>query len=91
MKTMMNVALGLVIGYFVWQYIAGNKKGKVNGRIHRSSTNKKLAGVCGGIAEWLGVDPMVIRLAWVALACCWGCGVLTYIACALLLPEGQWE
>ena len=87
MKTIMTVAAGLAIGYFVWQYIAGNKKGTTNGQIHKSARDKKLAGVCGGIAEWLGVDPMIIRLVWALLAFGWGTGVLAYIVCALILPE----
>ena len=61
--------------------------GTTNGRIHKSSRDKKLAGVCGGIAEWLGVDPMIIRLAWAALILGWGSGLLAYIVCALVLPE----
>ncbi len=91
MKTMMTVAAGLAIGYFVWQYLAGSRKGTTNGRIHRSARDKKLAGVCGGIAEWLGVDPTIIRLAWVVLLLGWGSGLLAYIACALILPEEQGE
>ena len=87
MKTMMTVAAGLAIGYFIWQYIAGDRKGTTNGRIHRSARDKRLAGVCGGIAEWLGVDPMIIRLAWVLLTLGWGTGVLAYLICALILPE----
>jgi len=87
MKTMMTVAAGLAIGYFIWQYVAGSRKGMTNGRIHKSAGDKKLAGVCGGIAEWLGVDPVIIRLAWVVLTLGWGSGVLAYIACALILPE----
>ena len=87
MKTMMTVAAGLAIGYFVWQYIAGSRNGTTNGRIHKSAGDKKLAGVCGGIAEWLGVDPMIIRLCWALLTLGWGTGVLAYIVCALILPE----
>ena len=91
MKTIMAVAAGLAIGYFVWQYLAGDKKGTVNGRIHKSTGDRKLAGVCGGIAEWLGVDPMIIRIVWVLMSFSWGSGVLAYLVCALILPEGQQE
>jgi hypothetical protein len=44
MKTMMTVAAGLAIGYFVWQYLAGSRKGTTNGKIHRSTRDRKLAG-----------------------------------------------
>ena len=87
MTTMMTIAAGLAIGYFVWQYGAGSRKGTTTGRIHRSTRDRKLAGVCGGIAEWLGVDPTIVRLAWAVLTLGWGSGVLLYIACVLILPE----
>ena len=91
MKTIMTVAAGLAIGYFIWQYVAGDRKGTTNGRIHRSTRDRKLAGVCGGIAEWLGVDSMIVRLVWALLILGWGSGVLAYILCALALPEEKTE
>ena len=56
-------------------------------RLHKSSTDKKLAGVCGGIAEYLKVDPSIIRLVTILLMFGWGSGILAYIVCALVLPE----
>ena len=91
MKTIMTIAAGVAIGYFIWQYVAGKEKGMTKGRIHKSCRDRKLAGVCGGIAEWLGVDPTIIRVAWAALILGWGTGILAYIACAVILPEGQPE
>ena len=91
MKTIMTVAAGLAIGYFIWQYVAGDRKGTTNGRIHRSTRDRKLAGVCGGIAEWLGVDSMIVRLVWALLILGWDSGVLAYILCALALPEEATE
>ena len=87
MKTIMTVAAGLAIGYFIWQYVAGDRKGTTNGRIHRSTRDRKLAGVCGGIAEWLGVDSMIVRLVWALMILGWGIGVPLYIICAIILPE----
>ena len=87
MKSIMSIAAGLAIGYFVYQYIVSNNKGTTNGRIHKSARDKKIAGVCGGIAEYLGVDPTIIRLAWALLACGWGTGIMAYISCAFVLPE----
>ena len=49
--------------------------------------DKKLAGVCGGIAEYLKVDPSIIRLVTILLMFGWGSGILAYIVCALVLPE----
>ena len=87
MSSIMSIAAGLAIGYFVYQYFVSNGKGEMHGRIHKSAGDKRIAGVCGGIAEWLGVDPTFIRLAWALLICGWGTGVLLYFLCALILPE----
>ena len=56
-------------------------------RLYRSLTEKKISGVCGGIAQYLDTDPTVIRLIW-ALACfaSVGVGLLAYIAAALIIP-----
>ena len=93
MSTIMSVALGLAVGYFVWQMISGSRNGetKTTGRIHRSTKDRKLAGVCGGIAEYLNADPTIIRLVFVLLVLGWGSGVLANIACAVILPEGEAE
>ena len=93
MSAIMSIAAGLAIGYFVYQIIVSNKNGeaKTAGRIHKSTKDKKIAGVCGGIAEYLNVDPTLIRLAFALLCLGWGSGVLAYIACALILPEGDDE
>jgi len=85
--TVMSVAAGLAIGYFIYQYFVSSGQGTTHGRIHKSSRDKKISGVCGGIAEWLGVDPTIIRIAWAVLACGWGTGVLLYFICAFVLPE----
>jgi phage shock protein PspC (stress-responsive transcriptional regulator) len=49
--------------------------------------NKKIAGVCSGIAEYFGWDPTVVRLAWVALFLFGGSGVLAYIIAMIVMPE----
>ena len=89
MKTAMSIVAGLAIGYFIWQYLSGNQKGTLKGRIHKSTRDRKLAGVCGGIAEWLGMDPVIIRLVWALLVFGWGTGLIAYLVCALVLPEEQ--
>ena len=49
--------------------------------------DKKLLGVCGGFAEYFGLDPTVVRVGWVLLSL-FTCtvGVVAYAACALILP-----
>ncbi|MBQ9167698.1 MAG: PspC domain-containing protein [Oscillospiraceae bacterium] len=56
-------------------------------RLYKSRTEKKLDGVCGGIAEYFDVDPTVIRLAWVIFSLCGGSGILAYIICAIIIPR----
>jgi len=57
-------------------------------RLHKSSTDKKLAGVCAGIADYFDIDPTIIRVIWAALVLVYGTGLLLYIVCAIILPEG---
>ena len=87
MTKIMSVAAGLAIGYFIYQYFVSSSRGTAGGKIHRSRSDRKIAGVCGGIAEYLGVDPTIVRLAWALLAFGWGSGILAYIVCALVIPE----
>lgn len=56
-------------------------------RLYRSSYDKKIAGVCSGIAEYLDVDPTIIRLMWLLFAFCAGSGILAYLIAALIMPE----
>lgn len=52
------------------------------------SYDRKLCGVCGGIAEYFNIDPVIVRLIWVLLVLCAGTGVLAYIIAAIIMPEG---
>lgn len=56
-------------------------------RLVRSRGNKMLAGVCGGLAEYLGVDPVIVRLAAVLLTLWNGVGLLIYLVLALIMPQ----
>jgi phage shock protein PspC (stress-responsive transcriptional regulator) len=55
-------------------------------RLYRSKTDRVLGGVCGGIAEYLGVDPVVVRLIWVIASLFWGVGILAYLLAWLIIP-----
>jgi phage shock protein PspC (stress-responsive transcriptional regulator) len=55
-------------------------------KLYRSK-NKWLAGVCGGIAEYLNLDPIIIRVLWVIFSLLYGVGVLAYIVAWLLIPK----
>ena len=56
-------------------------------RFYLSTTDKKLAGVCGGIAEYFDIDPLLVRIAFVILFLGYGCGLLVYILLWLLAPK----
>lgn len=56
-------------------------------RLYRSSTNRMIGGVCGGIGEYLDVDPTLVRLAWVLFSAMGGSGFLAYVLAAILMPE----
>ena len=56
-------------------------------KLYKSNTDKKLCGVCGGLAEYLNVDSTVIRLILVLAILFAGCGLLAYFVAALVLPN----
>lgn len=56
-------------------------------RIYLSTTNKKIAGVCGGIGEYFGIDPTVIRLLWVLTIFLDGIGILAYFIAWIIMPR----
>ena len=55
-------------------------------RLYKSRTNRMLSGVCGGIAEYLNLDPTVVRLLCAILGCS-GTGIIIYIVAAIVMPE----
>ena len=55
-------------------------------KLYRSTTDKKLAGVCGGLAEYFGIDSTIVRLILVLAVLFAGVGVLAYIIAALVMP-----
>ena len=56
-------------------------------RLYKSATDKKLDGVCAGIAEYCNIDPTVIRLLWVLATLFVGAGILAYIVAAIVMPR----
>jgi phage shock protein PspC (stress-responsive transcriptional regulator) len=56
-------------------------------RLHRSSTDRKVAGVCGGIAQYLGWDPTLVRLLWILLTLAGGSGILIYLILWVVMPD----
>lgn len=56
-------------------------------KLFKSNTDKKLCGVCGGIAEYFGIDSTIIRLILVLAVLFVGSGILAYIVAALVMPD----
>lgn len=56
-------------------------------RLYKSNENKMLSGVCGGIAEYFGIDPTLVRLGWVLFCALGGSGFLAYVIAAIVIPD----
>ncbi len=57
-------------------------------RLYRSRTNSVIAGVAGGLGEYLDIDPVLIRIAFVVATFAGGFGIVTYIIAWVIMPEG---
>ncbi|HEX2867927.1 MAG TPA: PspC domain-containing protein [Ignavibacteriales bacterium] len=55
-------------------------------RLYRSQKDKMIAGVCGGLAEYFDVDPVIIRIAFVAATILSGMGIIVYILLWIIVP-----
>lgn len=56
-------------------------------RLYRSTYDRMLCGVCGGIAEYFQLDPSLVRLGWALFSILGGSGVLAYIIAAIIIPN----
>lgn len=63
------------------------KKKREPKRLYRSKTNRVIAGVAGGIAEYFAIDPVLIRLIFILLLFAGGMGILIYLLAWILVPE----
>jgi phage shock protein PspC (stress-responsive transcriptional regulator) len=55
----------------------------------RSTTDKQIAGVAGGVAEYIGIDPVIARVGFAVTALCGGAGLLAYIVMMLIVPSAD--
>ncbi|MCQ2115775.1 MAG: PspC domain-containing protein [Bacteroidales bacterium] len=62
-------------------------------RLFRSKSDKMIAGVCGGLANYFNIDPTLVRLAWVVLTLCTAAfpGIIGYIIAMIIVPYDQLE
>jgi len=57
-------------------------------RLYKVEADKKLDGVCGGIAEYLNIDPTAVRVVWaLGTLITAGVGIFGYLACAIIIPR----
>ena len=56
-------------------------------KLRKSKTDRKICGVCGGIAEYFGIDPIWIRLLWARMVFVFGTGVVLYFVFALIMSD----
>ncbi|HGI6540317.1 PspC domain-containing protein [Listeria monocytogenes] len=64
-------------------------------KLYKSSSQKMIAGVCGGLAEYFGIEVTIIGLLWAGAVLFFGTGILLYIIAAIIIPkatpESEWE
>jgi phage shock protein C len=56
-------------------------------KLYRSKTDRKVAGVCGGLAQYFNIDPTLIRVLFVVLAVLGGSGLVLYVALWIIVPN----
>ena len=64
---------------------------KTNKKIFKSTRDRKVCGVCAGIADFLNIDPTIVRLIWAILILVYGTGLLAYFIAAIVLDEAPAE
>jgi len=55
-------------------------------QLMRSGRDKKIAGVCAGVANYFDIDPTIVRVIWGVLAFCYGAGIIAYIILWMIAP-----
>ena len=56
-------------------------------QLYRSTKNKVLGGVCGGLGEYYSIDPVIIRILWILFSLAWGAGIIAYILALIIVPK----
>jgi len=82
--------LGALIYVLLWIMApekAGETQPKASSGLYLSRTDRKILGVCGGLGEWLDVDPVFLRVAFVLLALVGGLGIVIYVVLWIFVPR----
>ena len=56
-------------------------------KFYLSDTDKKIGGVCGGIAQYFDIDPIIVRIIWIIAAFFYGIGLIPYLAFWIIVPR----
>lgn len=56
-------------------------------KLYKVEEDRKIFGVCGGVAEYFNIDPTIVRLIWACLSLYYGLGIFLYIVAAFILPD----
>src|SRR5262245_31906659 len=85
--------VGLLVYVLLW-ILVPEKPGaegqpRPDRRLHLSASDRKIAGVCGGIGEWLQIDPVFVRVGFVLLALACGLGIVLYALIWMLAPRAS--
>lgn len=58
-------------------------------KLYRDMSNKMIAGVCSGLANYFDIDPTIVRLLWLALFFCAGGGLFAYLIAMIIIPSNM--
>jgi len=81
------LVLLLIIGLYLLTNNNSNNNNIMTKRVFRSATDRKIAGVCGGLAEYFSVDPTIVRLLWLISIFCIGGGLIAYLIAMIVIPS----
>ena len=56
-------------------------------KLYKINEGKMIDGVCGGVAEYLGIEATIVRIIWAIISVCWGVGLVAYLICDILMPR----
>ena len=56
-------------------------------KLYLSDTDKKIGGVCGGLAQYFDIDPIIVRIIWFVAAFFYGIGLIPYLAFWIIVPR----
>lgn len=56
-------------------------------KLYKDRSQRKICGVCAGLADYLGMDVTMVRVVWAVVSLIYGVGLLAYLVCAMIFPD----